>query len=581
MNLVRLDYITATSDIARLRALRGVEVPVALISWPNAQPYSYGWAGRDLYDYTPLELQLRALLKERPNLQFVLSFGALHGAPYYWALDHREELAVFHLNKPMQQASLGSKLWIRDSSEAARRFAAHFAQSEFSAQIVGFFPFSTGVDWRGIGETFVNLPDKEIPVKMEFPLEGDFSLPMQTAFREFLALKYASDAALQGAWRNATVTRDSAPLPTRIEVRSPLPNVRDYFECYNQLNARLCVAWCEALKAGAPDKAVLVSHGQSFGWPAENLHPQGCGHNAPELLLQSPAVDGFLSSAAVERDRRNALPRHATASLQLHGKRVLHQLDLLGLREISPENQCAELRLGIGYAAVHGCDIALAEPREGRGSMKDNREQFNPLPYDDEAVRGELRALLAWHASVTARSEKSVAEVAVFHSPRGCYFRALEKRFQEERVERFRNETLQRIGLPFDEYLLSDFPAVAGRYKAWIFIDAVDLDSEVWNTVRAHPSKALFAAQGKPVTDPEILRDFARRNGCRIWSATCDTLFANGNLCVFAAHSTGAKKLDLPGGAHNWVHALSGQSAKNPAAFDAQAGDVNLFALKN
>jgi hypothetical protein len=554
-NLIRLDYLTATSALNRLRALRGTnENPVALINWPNTQPYCFGWDGLDGYDYVPMDMQLRALLNETPNLRFILSFGSLHGTPYYWARDHLEELALFHLGKPMQQASLGSALWTKESSEAARRYAAHFSQSEFSDRIVGFFPFSTAVDWHGIGETLVNIPAHETPGNTEFPLEGDFSKPMLAAFRAFLTERYETDRALQAAWKNSGITLATAEIPTRIEVRSPLPNVRDYFECYNELNAKLCIAWCEALKAGAPDKTVLVTHGQTFGWPAENLSPQGSGHNAPERLLASPAIDGFISSAAVERDQRNPLPRHATASLHLHGKQVFHELNLLGLREISHANQCAEITLAVGYAAVNQCGISLGEPREGRGSMKDSREQFNPLPCDDDAVRAHLKKLLVWHASA---SGKPMAEVAVFHSPRGSYHRAMEKRFNEVRIEKFRNETLARIGLPFDEYLLSDFAAVSKKYKAWIFIDAADISSKDWKTVEEHPGRALFAAQGKPITDPATLCAFAKRNGVDAWCDSNDTLFANDSVCVFAAHTAGKKTIRLPKG--NWINALTGE----------------------
>ena len=571
-NLIRLDYATATTAKDRLHAINGVAVPVAVINWPNAQPYCFGWDGRDNYDYVPMELLLRELIKENPELHFVLSFGSLHGTPYYWSKDHHDQLAIYNLGKPMQQASLGSNRWKKDSAEAARRFAEHFVTGEFAERIVGFFPYSTGVDWMGIGECKVNLPASEIPGSTEFPVEGDFSEPMKQAFRSFLAEKYSSDANLQAAWKNSGVTLESAPLPTRIEVRSPLPNVRDYFECYNRLNAELCLAWCEALKQGAPGKSVLLTHGQSFGWPAENLSPQGSGHNAPELLLQSPAVDGFISSAVVERDRRNPLPRHATASLKLHGKQVVHELNLLGLREVGLDHQLAEITLGIGYAAAQGCAVSVAEPRLGRGSMKDSREQFNPLPYDDDAVRTHLKKLLEWHASV---SGESVAEVAVFHSPRACHHRAMEKRFNEERIEKFRNEVLARIGLPFDEFLLSDFAAVSEKYKAWIFLDAADIDSKDWKTVTGNPGRALFACTGEPITDPAALRAFAEANGVDVWCDSNDSLFANSTVCVFAAHTVGEKTVRLPQG--EWKNALTGEPASDSQTVHAQKGAVFLF----
>jgi len=572
-NVLRLDYLTGTTAADRLRALKGVPLPVALVSWPNAQPYCFGWDGRNGTDYVPLELHLRSLLNECPDLRFILSFGSLHGTPYYWSSDHHDQLAVYECSRPMQQASLGSKAWKTGSTEAARRFAAHFQSSEFADRIVGFFPFSTGVDWMGTGECKADIPPQETPKNSEFPLEGDFSEPMQQAFREFLTGKYGTDAGLQAAWKNSSVSLDRVRVPARIEVRSPLPHVRDYFECYNQLNAELCIAWCRALKQGAPGKQVFVTHGQTFGWPAENLSPQGSGHNAPELLLKCPAIDGFISAAVQERNRRNPLPRHPAASLKHHGKQVVHELTLPGLRETTIEDQLAEITLGFGYAAAHGCAVSVAEPRLGRGSMKDNREQFNPLPYDHEAVRARLAGLLDWHSAL--KPGASVAEVAVFHSPSASYQRAMEKRFNEEHIERFRNETLRRIGLPFDEYLLSDFAAVSGNYKAWIFIDAADISSSDWKTVEENSACAFFACTGEPVSDPAVLRTFARNNGVTVWTDSNDTLFAGDRVCVFAACSAGEKTIRLPAG--SWKNALTGGPVSTPCVFQASEKQVILF----
>lgn len=569
-HLLRADYMTGASVIDRLRALEEAAPTTVLIGWPNAQPYCFGWNGRDEFDYAPMDFQLDQLLRERSDLHFILAFGSLHGTPYYWSVDHFDQLAVYHANHPMQQPSLGSERWKTDSAEAARLYAAHFSGGAFCDRIVGFFPYSTGVDWMGIGECRANIPPHETPGGIEFPLEGDFSVPMQQAFRRFLQQKYGSDEALRDAWMSTGVTLADACVPSRIEVRSPLPQVRDYFECYNRLNADLCLTWCEALRLGAPDKSIWLTNGQSFGWPVENISPQGSGHNAPERLLASPDVYGFISAAVQSRDCRNPLPRHATASLKLHGKTVVHELSLPGLRETTVEDQCAEITLGIGCAAVHGCAVAIAEPRMGRGSMKDSREQFNPLPYDDETVRAHLRKLLDWHSGAVG---EPVAEVAVFHSPAACYRRAMEKRFNEERIESFRNGVLARCGVPFDEYLLSDFAAVADRYKAWIFLDAADMAEADWKKVCGHPERALFACAAGAPPDTAALRAFAAANGVPVWCDTDDTVFANSTVCVFAAHSAGTKTITLPAG--SWVDALTGEPVSG--AFEAREKQVFLL----
>lgn len=546
MDIARIDYFTNTSAVDRVRALKGTGIKTVLVNWPNGQPYSFGWDGRDDYDYQPLDILLESLLEEDPDLHFIISFGSMHGAPFYWALDNREELALFNIGKPMQQASLASNLWKKDSSEAALRFASHFNDSKYSSCIEGFFPFSTGIDWHGIGETIVDIPEHEKPKSIEFSVEGDFSKPMKEAFKQYLKNKYKTVDKLRASWCNSTLTFDNISLPTRIEVRSPIQKVRDYFECYNELNAKLALAWSESLKKGAPGKKVFLSLGMTYGWPSENVSSQGSGHNAPELLITSDYIDGFLSSSVLERHNRNPLLRHTAASIRLHNKKVIHQIELYNLNEISIDDQCNEITLGVGYATANGDSIAIAEPNIGIGSMKDNNHLLCRLPYDNEKVRLHLDKILKWHKNEATEDIRSLSEIAVFISPRGSYYRAMEKRFNQKMIDEFRNNVMSRVGLSFDEYIISDFDRVYNNYKAWIIIDCPDMDEKTWDILQENSSRVLFATQGNPITNPHTIRDFASKCGVHIWCDTNDFLFANSSTIVFASQEDGVKKIKLP-----------------------------------
>jgi hypothetical protein len=580
-SLLRLDYSTGTTPLDRLHSLGEAAPDVALVNWPNSTPYCYGWDGRDHHDYEPLDAQLDSLVAARPGLRFILSFGALHGAPYYWALDHKDELGVFHCGRRMQQPSLGSLAWRRDSAAAARRFAAHFASGRHAARILGFFPYNTAVDWHGVGETLVNIPDKETPKGTPDPLEGDFSAPMLAAFRAYLENTYASDAALREAWRDASATRAGATLPARVEVRSPSPRARDYFECYNRLNADLALAWAEALKAGAPGKLVLLPHATLYGWPAQNIHPQGSGHNAPEALLASPAIDAFVSSATTPVGARLALSQHPLGSLRLRAKAHVHSIEPPSLTRARVEDQLHELTLAAGSAAVRGSALAWGEPRHGAGSLQDDRGRFATLPYDHAEVRAHVARLRAWHAAHLAAGHAPAAQLAVFTSPRGSYHRALETRFNREHIERFRHEVLALAGLPFDDFLLADFEAVADRYRAWVFLDCPDLAGPAWARVSREPARALFATAGEPVREPARLRAFAAAAGAHVWCASDDLVHADAGTLVFAARSAGEKTLALPRPA-TVRDALSGAVLATTAtrvSFPATAGEVRLLTL--
>lgn len=580
--IARLDYLGPPAE-ERVRSLLGTGVDAVLVDWPNHTPYCFGWDGRDRYDYRPMDAQLDALAEIDPEVRFIVSFGSLHGAPYYWALDHREELALFRLGLPMQAPSLASELWFHDSAEAARRFAVHFRQGRHGARLLGFAPFSTGVDWHGVGETRVDISDKETPQGVAHPKEGDFSEPMRRAFRRFLGAKYGSDAALQAAWRTTDVTVASAPLPSREDVRSPLPHVADYFECYNRLNARQAVVWCEALKQGAPDCLVGLTHALVYGYPnREAIHPQGCGHNAPEELLASNAVDFLMSGPADEADAANPLGQHAVDSLRLAGKAHVQVFEGANLQLVSEEEQCDALTLAAGYAAVKGSRLALGEARWGELSPGGAHEQFSRLPYDGDRIRGLLGRLRAWHGRQLSAAAPSLADVATFVSPRGSYRRAMEKGFGETRIERFRNEVLLRSGLCFDEYLLGDFARVAARYRFWIFIDCPDIGEADWRAATREPSRCCFATSGDPIAEPARLREAAAAAGAHIWCDSDDAVFANAGLLMFVAQRDGAKRVALPRPltvTDAFSGAVVGEQADS-ITFTARKGSATLFGLQ-
>ncbi len=574
------DFQTATTALDRLRVLGDAGLKHLLLSPPNSNPYALGWDGRDRYDYHEYELLMARILDAYPEMTFTLRFGSLHGTPNYWAVDHQDQLAVYHLGEKMQQASLGSVTWREDSSEAARRFAAHFSSGQWQERVTGLMPYSTGVYWRGVGESPVNIPPHEVPQRVHDPVEGDFSQPMRSAFRGFLREKYGSDEALQDAWRATHVTLEMAELPGRIEVRSPTPAVRDYFDCYNRLNAELALSWSAAMKEAAPDKTVTLPHGYVFGWPNQSLSPQGSGHNHPEMLLDSDAVDRLYAPPAQSVEHRNPLSQHAVDSVHLHGKTHVHAIELMNLVTMQVEDQLAELTLHVGYAAVKGSDVAMSEVREGRGSMRDDSEVVLMLPYHDSQLAERAKFLRQWHAKQLTQKAESVAEVAVFIDPRGSHCRARETRFGNTFIEQFRNKTMSRCGVPFDEYHLADFEEVCDRYAAWVFIDTPEFSDAQWARIKAAPSQCFFASVNRSQVTAESFAAFLDGVGIHRWAAVGTPFFANDRVIAVALPDAGDHTIHLPQ-LSKVSDAITGQVLAESAAeitFSAEsAGQVVLL----
>jgi hypothetical protein len=413
-----------------------------------------------------------------------------------------------------------------------------------------------------------------VPKGYEFALEGDISEPMKQAFRTYLAGRYGSDKVLQEAWRQVDVTLAEALLPTRVEVRSPTPNVRDYFRCYNRLNTALAESWCDALHEGGGGRPVGLSHGYAFGWPQQSEPPQGSGHAEPEPLLASKSVAYFVSPPTTRPEVRCPLSSHPIASLRHRGKHHVHVIESPSLFDLDPAQQLNLLALGFGYAAANGSHVALGELRSGPGSLVDTRERLGRIPYDDDAVRAGVEKLRRWHEA--ARQAESVGEVAVFISPTAVYGRGIDPLHGRRHVAEFRENTLGCVGVPFDEYYLFDFDAVAERYKAWVLLDIGDASETVWQKLSTAGSRAIQpAAQTLSAAE---LRERLSAAEVTAWSATDDFVTGNAATVTFAAHTDGGKSLDLPDSA--LIDAVSGDRllpTNGRFLFEMAAGAVRVF----
>jgi hypothetical protein len=213
--------------------------------------------------------------------------------------------------------------------------------------------------------------------------------------------------------------------------------------------------------------------------------------------------------------------------------------------------------------------------------MQDARGRFNPLPYDEPSVRSLVVGLQNWIQRHRSRKPGRVAEVATFISPTGSHHRAMETRFNRERIEALRRDSLARSGVPFDDFLIDDFDRVSGRYKAWIFIDTPDLSEAIWNQVESQPKRALFATSGSAVPSPAAIRAFAAEAGCHVWSDGPATLHADSAAVVVACHASSPVTLRFPKPA-KLRDAIDGRDLAGSTTtwtFQGKAGEVRIIEL--
>lgn len=521
----------------------------------NAEnPFMLGWDGRDGYRYDAYDAQLAELAKRLPAIRFIVQVGARPGAPYYWCVDHPDDLVKLASGQLLYAPSLGSETWATQSAEAIRRLVEHFEAGPLAEHIVGYNPVFITPEWHGPGESPSDIPRTE-----HGDSYGDYSPVMRVAFRRWL-------------------NDETAELPTPEEkTQDGHARAAAYFRCYNELNARLALRWAAAIKAGCGRrKLVGLMHGMSYGWMHAAPSPRASGHCAVRLLLESPDID-FLHApyVPVNRGLRGSLqPAHATGSVRLHGKKVAVQLDTVThAKRIAETNVAAMMDSGTRENVAAGDDgatsvwesVQLLKRDVGatlaRGAvpywLEYRQPVFNhwwsnrmwcPLAFDVPELQEAMRRLR--EIAERCSDGEPVAEVAVITDPESDYTRST------RHAEELRQKLLPYAGAPFEDYLRDDVGAMP-RYRV------------------------CLAAEDEPVSSVEELREKFRRAGVHLYTEAGDVVYANSRLFVHQSITTGTKEIRLraPARVHNlWTR----QEIAAPAGllrFSAAAGEVHLLEL--
>ncbi len=470
-----------------------------------AQPYMFGWDGADGYDYSEHEAQFDRMLRKNPDAKFIVFVGSRTGAPYHWFCRHPEECVMLHSGKRLTAASLASERWLQDCTDALRRFVRHFESGPYADHVAGYNPILGDAHWIGFGEARPHARGARVL--------GDYSEPMRSAFRAWLRERYGDAVEeLRRNWLDPDISFQAADVPTPQERRaaegggvfefreSRGSKVADYYQFYNELNARLALACCRAIKETLEEpRLVGLMHGFSYCWPVLSPCPQGSGHAGVMRLLGSEWVD-FLHSPYHYHNRGLEgahYSMHAVDSVRLHGKAFFDRVDTRTHLRV-PQKRDARtpweseqiLKRDAAYALTKGCHCCWTDNGSFTFTRQGHPREWEPLDFDDPdllALIGRLHELLN-----AARREpwRSVSPVAVFTSAESPLLRSRETTFQNLFVDCLRQWSLPGLGTPFDDYLLEDFENVERDYPGYIFPDATYVPSRLRRVIRRRMESA-------------------------------------------------------------------------------------------
>ncbi len=419
------------------------------------------WVAPEQYDYSQLDRRILMVLQANPNA-YVFPRLYLH-APRWWSEKHPDDLVrkdpgdgtsvpFLHTAARLPAPSWASETWRRDTIEGLRRLIAHVEKAPYADRVIGYHLASgTTEEWMMWGAN-----------------EGEWVgySPVNLAkFREWLAEKYGTDAALRRAWGKTDVALVTARVQSKRERQHAgmgsfrIPGreraVIDFYLYNSELVADTIRVLARAVKEITKGrKTVGVFYGYLLQLCGEQRQ-QNAGHLALGQVLASPDVD-FLCSPT------------SYAFRQLGGEGTSHFMSLLGSVRLHDKLWFDEN--DIRTSLVDAPAGAWGRPENVAGDiLQQDKELANVLVngaaqwwfdvgrnrYDDPALMQRIAELTA-NASVSMGLDHSpVDEVAFAVDEKSlCYLKVGDPLGRELLLSQLPD--LHRIGTPVGHYLTED-----------------------------------------------------------------------------------------------------------------------------
>lgn len=508
------------------------------------------WRPDGSIDFDNAIAKIKSVLALDPDARFQFCFDT-SAPPGWWVQKHHDELIGYAngtvdfgqviQTKNMAVPSFASRLWRREMADFLSRFTSFLESTPYAVRILSYRPdFGIHHEWHTYGMCDGLMPDN--------------GRAMTAAFRDWLRVRYRDDlAALRTAWRDSTVTFETAQTPTvaaRLK-RSADPYrdfvkdraVIDYEICHAEQVRDCLFAFNRAVKEACGGRALVGNYcGYFFGMPfaAEGFHL------ANNDLLDSPWVD-FQCSPYVYGPASRAPGNVQYARCLLEGLRRRGKLALLeadnvpsGFPEHPHGNYTTNIEEDIALLArdfvqtlCWGCGYWYFD--------------FGIGWYDHPAFGTFFKKIYPIRERV--KDCRSVSEVLVVGDYDSVMYVAVPG--QEVRHQRQSTDLVNAFGhagVPFDSAELAD--VASGKlkdYKVYLFCNLVHRTPEKMRIVEA------LKARGKTVVLPDVPTDAAELRrllavaGVHIWNADPQTaIYANASCVALHSAVPGEKTIRLP-----------------------------------
>ena len=463
----------------RIRNMASADVHLYFLEAENI-----GWTGPGTFDYSAWDAKVIELLLLDPKALILPSYTVSGRHQQWWLEAHPEELArtedggtsvgIYHHGG--EAISLASERWRQEAGDALRRFIGHCNAAPYSSRIIGYLTASgVSYEWQHWGSVG------------DFP-PTDYSEPMQEAFREWLRGRYASDEALQEAWRMPEVTFDTVAIPS-VEQRDAADHMLfrdpsngryeiDFYLFYQDVMADGILHYFGIVKDATGGEALA---GTYYGYVVTMLggarRAGDAGHMALSNVIESDLCDFLLSPWDYSlREVGNTMGiMTATGSVLAHGKLWGMESDLRTHLVTDPNQRrhgapdhldgtVSQLRRVFASAATKG--LAVRWYDFSNGWIADDPRQAQ--------VIGQLRDIAdRWVEWDRSPDPNGIAVVVDEDTPAAYLSHQIQAMFW---LVYRQKSVFDRVGVPWNIYLLDD--VVAGRVpkmRAYFFLNCFQM----------------------------------------------------------------------------------------------------------
>lgn len=503
------------------------------------------------WDYRRLDEICDRILAANPHALLIPRPGL--NAPKWWLEQNPDEAIVWKNNNPQQKAngwcwaSPASARYRREACEAMAEFVRHM-EEKYGASVVGYHPYG-----QNTGEWFT--PNTWLGG------DADFGRAGLNAWRVWLKMKYATDAALRLAWGNGEVTLGTAQAPSselRREVQAaplldPGKNKRDQMLIdYNtffqtQMTDTILAIAKTVRTATRGKKMVWFFYGYSFEFAGVAKGPAASAHYNLRALLNSPDIDAICSPMSYfDRVPGGGGPCMLTAeSVAAAGKMYIYEDDTrtpLAKNDHFPgyesgSDSVAEaqalLRRNLGQSAVRNCGLWWMD-LGGSGWFNDAR-LWTVMREQEPVDRYFLKHPTPYRPDVGVFLD----ETAALKITAGKYSAKMMGRLREP---------LDRLGTPYGQYLLDDL--LNGNVKPpklCLVLNPAAFDDVQKRCIREAVGTSSLVWVDFDGLQPDILRQAAVKAGVFLYTDKPCNVWANGPYAVLHAAGDGMIRVHMKG----------------------------------